>query len=285
MVCALPDRSLPAVATFFAILGFKILRIRRRVTLENLRQAFPEREADWHLRTAFRAYRHFSQMMLEFMKMNTWSEKRLLKLVDMSAIQALPSPASGQGAVMVSGHFGNWEVAIGAFKYFGYRTIVIQNRQKNPLVNQRMLDLRKRWGMEIVYPRGAVNACNRALRRGKAVALLGDQDAGKQGVFVPFFNRLSSTHVGAAIMQAKSQAPFYFGVCIRVAPLKYRFILLPYPDIESIQGLPLREKVRLLTAWHTAMLEKWVRRYPEQYFWMHRRWKTSPPAKKAEARG
>ncbi len=275
LIYALPDHTLPGLARFFAFLAYRILGIRKKVTLDNLKIAFPESTEAWRERTAYRSYLHFAMVMLEFMKMGKWSADQLRTKMEILEIDDFTdAQRQEKGVVIVSGHFGNWEVAIGYLHLLDVRSAVIQQRQKNALVNERMKVLREKWGMEIIYPRGAVKESIKALRKGKAVALLGDQDAGDRGVFVPFFGRMSSTHVGAALMALKTGAPVILGICTRTASNHFK---LEFQTI-SDSGLPknLHSAVEELTARHTRMLEAAIRKNPEQYFWMHRRWKTPP---------
>jgi KDO2-lipid IV(A) lauroyltransferase len=159
----------------------------------------------------------------------------------------------------------------------GVKTAVIQQRQKNPLVDAHMKRLRERWGMEIIYTRGAVRNSLEKLKQGKLVGLLADQDAGNRGVFVPFFGRPSATHVGAAVLFLKSHAPLYFAVCVRKPDGTYQLRMEKVIDSNCEEAHQM--SVEQITAKFTARLEAWIRRYPEQYFWMHRRWKTAPPEK------
>ncbi len=276
VIGAIPERMLPRVASALAWFIFHVVRIRREVTLQNLAIAFPEKSHKWRKKVGYRSYRHFVLVISEFFKMARWSAEHLNDIVLQADIESfLQDYRQGKGAVVVSGHFGNWEVGVGYLHLRRVESAVIQQRQKNPLVDAHMRRLRERWGMKVIYTRGAVLNSIKQLRQGRMVALLGDQDAGSRGVFVPFFGRPSSTHVGAAILTLKTEAPLYFASCLRVGEAKYRIRMekIPIPR----KWLGKKEHVQEITVAFTAKLEEWVRRYPEQYFWMHRRWKTSLP--------
>lgn len=278
IICSLPGESLPLFAKQLAILTFHVLRIRRNVSLQNLQIAFPEKSSAWRQNIAFRSYHHFALVILEFMKMRCWKPAKIRKLIVSSNIKiVLRALEEEKGAILVSGHFGNWEIGMAYLYTLEIKSSVIQQRQKNRLINQRMKQLREQWGMKIIYPRGAVNRCVKELQNGKAVAILGDQDAGKRGVFVPFFGRLSSTHVGAAMLHLKTGAPLFFAAPARLPDGHYEVNFYPLPHFYP--GEITQEILQKVTALHTAQLESAVHRYPEQYFWMHRRWKTSPPGK------
>ncbi len=276
LVGSLPDSTLPAAARLFAFLAFHVLRIRRKVALDNLGLAFPEKPSKWRKRTAYSSYLHFSLVILEFMKMQKWSKRHLEERVYRARIENVVRPVKNdRGAIVVSGHYGNWEVAVNYFYVRGIRSAVIQQRQKNVLVNKRMKEWRENWGLQIIYPRGAVQNCEKALRAGRMIALLGDQDAGDRGIFVSFFNRPSSTHTGAAILHMKTAAPLFLGLSTRVGIYQFDVDMIPVKD-RSGQVFS-RDNLQILTADLMRLLERAIRKHPQQYFWMHRRWKTSPP--------
>lgn len=275
LVCSIPDRSLASMARFFAFLAYQILRIRRQVTFSNLQITFPHRGERWRKKVAYFSYLHFALMILEFMKMQKWDVKRIEQKVMRQDIDELLQAAQrSKGGILISGHFGNWEIAMGYLHGKGVKSVVIQQRQNNRLINERMRKLRQKWGMEIIYPRGAVESSEQALAEGKIVGLLGDQDAGERGVFVPFLGQLASTHIGAAVLKLRSKAPLFVGFCRRLKSSNFEFFCqsIQVPDSLVVND----DNVRMVTAEIQKYLEHTIRRYPEQYFWMHRRWKTTP---------
>ncbi len=275
---ALPHWLLGAIAQGFAILGFSILRIRRKVILKNLAIAFPEKSPAERKAIALRTYKHFSWLILEFMRMHRLTPEELSKRIifpqENDFINRFVRPE--QGLILVSGHFGNWEWVIAYLAMLWKRKVaVIQKKQKNVLVNQRMASLRERWGMQIIYMRGAVRNSLRVLKENAMVGLLGDQDIGERGVFVPFFGKNASTPPGAAILHLKSGHPLVFLVGIRQPDNRVK-IELQYISLKP-PALPAEQAVQELTARYTAELERYIRQYPEQYFWMHKRWKSARP--------
>ncbi|GAB4327870.1 MAG: lysophospholipid acyltransferase family protein [Calditrichia bacterium] len=271
-VTAIPAGWFEAVSRFLGRLAFRKIKIRREVSLNNLKIVFPKATEEWREQIAEASYIHFTRMVLEFMKMRKWTFREIQQMVDYEGDVPLDRIAEMPPGIIVSAHFGNWEVGIGFLHTFGLKSTVIQQRQKNLGVNERMKKLREKWGMEIVYPRGAVRACVQAIGRGRWVALLGDQDAGDRGVFVPFFNRLSSTHVGAAAIHLKTGAPLYTANCVRKENGRFQLELkkLPFNGEETLESIVTQ---------YNLELERAIRQHPEQYFWMHRRWKTAAPQK------
>ena len=270
---SIPDAALPAVARFFAFLIYFIIGIRKKVALENLKSAFPNKPDRWYKRTAYFSYLHFAMVILEFMSMNKWSHRKLAELMrNVDIDRFLNSVQTGKGAIVVSGHFGNWEIGIGYLHLKGIRSSVIQQRQQNRLVNGKMKSLREKWGMEIILPRGAVQNCLYALEQKRMIALLGDQDAGERGIVVPFLGQPSSTHIGGAMIHLKSGVPLFLGTCTRVNAHKFDFEIQPIPTTAS--GKVTEAKLKGVIEEYSLAMEKHIRKHPEQYFWLHRRWKS-----------
>jgi KDO2-lipid IV(A) lauroyltransferase len=271
---SIPDHALVGVARFFAFLGFHVLRIRRKVAIRNISLVFPNKSFEWCRTTAYFSFLHFSMMILEFMKMSKWSGNRIKeKVATSNATEFQHSVQKGKGAILVSGHFGNWEIAMGYLFLLGSQFVVIQQRQKNRLVNNRMKTLREKWGMEIILPRGAVEQSVIALKNKKVVGLLGDQDAGKRGIMVPFLGQMSATHVGAAALYLKTGVPLFVGTCVRVKTQRFDIDIRTVPLKKS--GEKTKPTLEEVTISMVKELEKSIRKYPQQYFWMHRRWKST----------
>jgi len=275
LICSLPDDSLAAFARPFAFLIFHVIGIRKKVTLENLTIAFPDKSIAWRKKIGYYSYLHFLVMIIEFMKMQRWSLSKLYSKFRLAEMEKfLPVLQKGKSAILVSGHFGNWEVAMGYLHYHKIKSTAVQQNQQNDLINQRMKILHQQWGIEIVDTRGAIKNCEIALKKGRIAALLGDQDAGHRGVFVPFFSRPASTHIGAAVLHLRSGAPLFLSTCNRAA--KGQFEIL-FHRIEGLKDNSVSdEHIRYITSQLMNQLEKVIRKHPEQYFWMHRRWKSSP---------
>ncbi len=275
LVCSLPDSSLAAFARPFAFFIFYVLGVRKQVTLQNLAIAFPERSLSWRKKIAYFSYLHFSVMILEFMKMQKWSQQKVRSKFRLAETDKLLQVLkNGNGAILVSGHFGNWEVAMGYLYTYRLRSTAIQQNQQNDLINQRMKSLHRQWGIHIVDTRGAVKNCEIALADGRIIALLGDQDAGHRGVFVPFFSRSAATHVGAAVLFLKTGAPLFLATCYRVSQQQFEFRFQRINN--SGINLSPEDNINRITAQLMRQLEAAIKKHPEQYFWMHKRWKTVP---------
>jgi Kdo2-lipid IVA lauroyltransferase/acyltransferase len=250
--------------------------MRRDVALDNLRRAFPERDDAWVHRVARDSFAHFGRELIVTLRLSEMTADELIARSDFTGLDAVRERlALGDGAVIVTGHLGNWEVAAACMAARGLPMAVVAQRQSNPLSDRRINDVRRRFGSTPMDRREAAKKGLRTLRRGGLLAFVADQDARGSGVFVPFFGRMASTHRGPALLALRTGAPLFAAGFIRTADGRYDCHI--HPIDENREGEP-DEVVHRLTAAYTAVLEQAVRSAPEQYLWQHRRWKTQPPA-------
>jgi len=279
----LPYSWILALGAALGKFTFSILRIRRRVALENLSQAFPEKSTAELKQVARRSYENFGMMMLEYLRLPKLSESELHQRISFSMPkehnpyeQAL---ALGKGAICMTGHFGNWEY-MGALVALNYPMVYLYQEQNNPYVDALIRDIRTRMRMPTI-PRGAaLRGILKALREKKFVAILADQDAGSNGLFVNFLGRPASTGRGPAAFVLKTAAPIVFCAAVRQPGGRHRVEAeLVTFDFSQNGAVPSEEeKLRLITEAWTKVLEKYIRQYPDHWFWMHRRWKTKQVA-------
>ena len=188
----------------------------------------------------------------------------------------------GRGLIFVTGHLGNWELAGAYVAARGVPLDAIARRMKNPLFDRYLTETRSRIGMHVVHDADAVRRTPRSLREGRGVAFLADQGVlGLASTFVPFFGRPAKTPRGPAVFALRLDVPVVFGVAVRQPSGKYRLVFEPV----AVEDTGDRDRdVDAIVARYTATLERWVRRYPEQYFWHHRRWRRQPPDTPPELR-
>lgn len=260
-----------------ARLAYRPLRIRADVVEANLRAAFPDRDDAWVRRTAAGSYAHLGREALSLLRLSRLGRDDILAATritsDFEALWA--AVAAGTGAVLATGHLGNWELAGAGLAARGLALDAVAQRQSNPYFDRLINRSRSRLGIRVIPRGGATKQAMAALREGRVVALVADQDARGSGVFVPFMGRPASTHRGAAVLALRSGAPLFMGVMTREPDGVYeaRIERIPVPSEGEFS-----ERVRAVTAAFTRSLEREVRAHPDQYFWHHRRWKTAPPA-------
>jgi KDO2-lipid IV(A) lauroyltransferase len=265
-------------------LGYRPLGIRRRVVERQIAAAFPGLDDADVNRIARGAYEHLGRSSIEAVMLARLGRDAVLDLFDDAdgwdvVEQAL---AMRKGLIFVTGHLGNWELAGSYVAARGIPLDAIARRMSNPLFDRYLTETRSRIGMVVVHDADAVRRTPRSLKDNRAVAFLADQGVlGLASTFVPFFGRPAKTPRGPAVFALRLQVPVVFGVAIRQPTGKYRLVFEPV----LVEDTGDRDRdVDAIVARYTATLERWVRRYPEQYFWHHRRWKRQPPDTPPELR-
>lgn len=266
----LPRPAVYAFAHGMSLLAFRVVGIRRKVTMENIREAFGESLTEVELeRLAREAYINIGMTFIEMLFLPRFVG-RVPELVDSSEIPVLSRIYErGKGAILVSCHFANWELNGASIGEAGFPVTVVAKRQSNPFADAWIHRCRERFRMKVINPGAPIRHILRALRAGEAIGLISDQDAGSRGVFVNFFGRPASTPRGAAELALKYQVPLVVSMSPRVGPGRYHGILR---EVE----VRTDDTVESLTQRYTGAMEDIIREHPEQYFWMHRRWKTRP---------
>jgi KDO2-lipid IV(A) lauroyltransferase len=278
-------RLAESFAGWLAWLAYRVDRRHRLVALDNLRHAFPGRHSDAELDSLVRAtYRHFAGLLTEIIltprKLHICNWKEHVELPqDQIVVDRL---LSGRPLLIVTGHFGNWELAGYVLGLLGFTTHAIARPLDNPYLDAFLRRFREHTGQEILAKHGDFDQMQDLLARGGVLATLGDQDAGQRGMFVEFFGRPASTHKAIALMALEYHVPIAVCGAARVGqPLRYRIecedVILP----EEYAAQP--GAVKVITQRFTRALQRLVCRHPEQYFWLHRRWKHQPAAKKRAA--
>ncbi|MBI4539836.1 MAG: lysophospholipid acyltransferase family protein [Gemmatimonadetes bacterium] len=275
LACALPERAALRFGELLGEAAYRPVRIRRAEVERHLRAAFPERPVAWRRQVARDCYRHLGREGVTVLRL-TGIGAEVLARAPIAGFESLERALrAGRGALVVTGHLGNWEIGAAALAAHGVPLDVVARRQANPLFDRALRQARERVGVRVIDQREAPREVLRSLRSGRAVALLGDQDARRAGIFVDFLGMLASTARGPALFALRTGAPIFVGLAVRAAGpgLRYDFRLM---EIVAQRTGVLAEDVRRLTAEHVRALERVVREVPGQYFWQHRRWKTRP---------
>ena len=185
--------------------------------------------------------------------------------------------------IFVTGHIGNFEVAGYMSALFGFPTYTVARALDNPYLNRWVNDFRSAKGQFIVPKHGSAGQLERVLEEGKTITLLGDQHAGPKGCWVEFLGREASCHKAVSVFTITSGAPMMVVYNVRTdGPLKFELGVVDVTDPQD--DVPQMGGIRELTRWYNLMLAKAICLAPEQYWWIHRRWKEKPPRKKKKAK-
>jgi KDO2-lipid IV(A) lauroyltransferase len=275
-----------AFAEGLAAILYRFDKRHRKIGIENLRIAFGDRYTESERDQLVRGvYRHFCMMLMEILHIprklhpTTWRDRITLvgheKVVDRLL--------TGGPIIMLTGHFGNWEMAGYLFGVFGFPPNSVARTLDNPFLDRFLRSFRERTGQKMIPKKGGYDQMLDVLRGGGVLSFLADQDAGERGMYVDFFGRPASTHKAIALMAIEHQAPVMVGYARRIGP-GFRYEVGCTELIDPSEWTGTADDARLLTQRYTSALEAIIRRDPDQYLWLHRRWKHQPKAKKARPR-
>lgn len=273
----LPRRSFVRLGSALGRFVHDVLGTRKEVTRDNLQRALPAAPAPEIDRLVRATYAQLGGSLLEFASLPGMDRDDLIESVRFENLEAIDRVReSGRGAMLVTAHFGSWELFGASFVARGYPTTFFVKRQKNPLVADLQDDIRREAGIEIVTEGpGVAKGVLRALKQGQLVGILPDQDARRHGVFVEFLGRVASTFKGPAFFAYRAGVPIIPAYIRREADGNHVGVVLD--AIEPDTSREQEEEVFRLTQAYTDLMTAWILKYPENYFWVHRRFKSTPP--------
>ena len=276
-VSSLPEKAADRFGRRFGRMVHR-LGIRHETVESNLLLAFPSETDEWRAGIALRAYEHLGREAAAMMRLSKLDPQAVIdRTIPVGWDQLEEARALGRGLLLVTGHYGNWEIAAATVAARGIPIAAIVRRQGNRMVDERLQQLRRNLGVETIYQGQAPSRVPRILRENGVVGIVGDQDARKSGVFVPYFGRPASTHRGPALFAMRLGAPVFSCIARRMPGDEIRYEVAGERVPFEPTGV-LDADVHALTAELAARLEREVRIAPEQYFWFHKRWKTKPAA-------
>ncbi len=256
---------------------------RRRVAEENIRRSFPEFSDEQIDAVILGMWNHLFRMVFEVAHI-----RRRLRLETAPRIldfhqreECVRAILSGRRILFLGGHFGNWEISVNTFGHFGFPMGVIARDLDNPWLHRWFLDYRQSSGNWIISKKGGGSDLVRSLETCGMASLLCDQDAGPRGIFTEFFGRPASTFKSIALLALEYDALIIVGGGIRkprtedtrTGWVPFELATQAVIDSRDYQGA---DAIRQITQAYTTALEQLIRRAPEQYFWVHRRWKSEP---------
>ena len=285
VLTVLPLRASVWLAMSIGSLAYHFLGRLQRVGLRNLELAFPEKTLDERKVILKRAIRNMGRVMAYFSRFNRLTYDTMTSVVEYhpdpdfaAALQKVVD--AGRGRIFLTGHTGNWELQAFCFPlYFGPLTFLAR-RMDNPRIEAMVVKIRTRLGNKQIDKENSAPAILRLMREGGSVGILGDINAHpNEGVFVPFFGIPACTSTGMALIAQRSGAAIVPMLAVWDEQRgKYKIV---YRDIiEPIDTGDRKRDIEETTALCAAATESMIRDFPDQYIWIHRRWKTRPPGEK-----
>jgi Kdo2-lipid IVA lauroyltransferase/acyltransferase len=273
----LPQRAARIVCVVLAALSYAFWPRLRRVGMFNLRIAFPEWNDKRRRKVLFSEFLNLGRMLADFAHFPQLNRENIERLIIYDGFENFEEARKkGRGIIFLTAHFGNWELGSFAHGVYGYPCNFVVREMDNPLMDRLINRFRCASGGHAIEKREFARQTLRAFERNEAVGILVDQNmlAG-EGTFVDFFGLPASATTGPARVARRTGAPIILGLVIWDSKLKkYR---LRFDRIDWIKCQDAEKEIVMNTANFTRRIEDFIRRYPDQWLWVHRRWKTRPP--------
>jgi Kdo2-lipid IVA lauroyltransferase/acyltransferase len=271
-----PAAIVRGAGTFLGLAFYTLDGAHRRIAQRNLATAFPSRSEKERRAIARAAFAHFGRLLFELLQFSTLTPRQMLARVEFEGEErARFAYAQGKGVLFVTGHFGYWELHAMAHALRLEPIGVLARALDNPYLNRLLEDLRQGTGNTVIYRRGTIRRVMRTLQAGHGVAVLIDQHImSRDAIYVDFFERPAATTSAVAALALRTGAPVVPVFALPIGGGRYRFI---YEHQMEAPRSDSPDAVREFTQRCTDVLEMYVRRHPELWLWMHRRWRDDGP--------
>lgn len=258
---------------FFALIFYYLIPIRKSTVLENLRIAFPNQSNEWIKKTAFNCYNSIFLTFIEILLLPSIDKRKMESIVKCNEKELIIEKYNqNKGVILLSAHFGNWEyLAASVASQINIPFTVIVKDQSNKLVTKWMDKYRTKYINKVVPLGISIRQIYKELIDKNIVAMVADQRGPADGFRVEFFGRKAAIYPGPVQLALKTKAPILFGIAIRQPDYNYK-VEVTEIRTDDVIGTD-DEKAIELSQRHTNILEEYIKKYPEQWFWLHKRWK------------
>ena len=258
---------------------FIINKKRRLIAYANLKAAFGKEKTPRDLRRLVKSiYKNLLQTFIEVLNLTKVNKRYIEKYIEIANYERVKEAhASGRGTILLTGHFGNWELLSLVSALIGYPILVLAREQKMKRLNELLNRLRESKGCRVIRKGISTKNILRALYDKDMVGILSDQDAGKNGIFVDFFGRPTSCHAGPMEMAKRTDSIILPNFIARVKGPYQKIFLEEFIDFRQSGNAP--EDIKENLQKFAYVLESYIRRYPDQWLWLHKRWKSTPVRK------
>ena len=273
----LPEAAVYALFKGFALLFYAASARRRNLSLRNMEIAFPEKPEKERRSLVKKSYINLSESMAfnTLVLSGRIGNERMLDCIETEGWEAMEQKLSKseKGFLFFSGHLGNWELSVQHAALRLRNVHVVSRKTNNQLLEERVVrPLRERFGVTIFYKKNALMRIVKAIKRGGAVGLMIDQKLNPpEGIPIDFFGKPAPTTPTPALLQIRFQTSVFPIFMIKIGHRKYRSIV-GEPVEWTDNGKPMQEQVIELSRIHQGLVEEMIRKYPDQWFWMHNRW-------------
>ena len=271
------------IGRFLGRLAFKVDKKHRRIAVDNLSMALGMEEED-ALPFSSLVFENLGQTFVEFMQPHRFGRAYVADYVNVEGLENLQSAmAKGKGVLILAAHIGNWELLGSALREHAGPVTVVYKKAKNPFVTEFICSARKKRGIDTIPHRNSARKILALLKKNETVGILLDQHAtNKDAIKADFFGIPAQTNYGLALIALKTGAPVVPAFMVRDESGVYRCVYEKAIDLDK--GDDRQEDIESATSRFNEILERLVRRYPEQWFWVHNRWKVKKYGRKKRRR-
>ena len=267
-------RILPRQITLFfgKVLGsliYYLIPLRYNVALKNIKLSFPDKTPTELKILLKKTYKHFGIVLTDFLRQSNLNKDNISNYVIMDD-ETKNTLDRLDGGIIMTGHLGNWEIILPKLGLNNYPFVVVTQTQTNANSQSFFNKIRNFPNISLIPKNGSRKKMLLALEENKFLGLASDQNAGKYGIKIPFFKIPASIPKGAALFHLKTSMPIIIGFCILSRDMKYSLCLREM-DLSEIPK-DKDNAIKAINSYFTSELEKNIIKYPEQYFWFHRKW-------------
>lgn len=275
-LAALGRRGYERSGRWLGLLAFQVLRKERNRAIRQLSLSLgKEYEHSTICKMALESFQSLALSGMECLRMQQMQKEEILGMVEIQGWEHVEEArARGKGGIFVTGHLGNWELCAVYVALKGFPMNVVARRIYVEELDRKLVSMREAMGVKTLYRDQSMRLMLRCLERNEFLGILPDQDVRRVGgIFVEFFGRPAYTPVGPALLALASGAPLMLARDIRIGR---RHLITVDPPVYADRKAPRQEEIRRLVSLYTKRLEEFIREYPGQWVWMHRRWRTRP---------
>lgn len=275
----LPRRASVALGLLLGRIAYALPGGLNRTGRRNLQLAFPEKSEADRGQLLRGSFENLGRLLGEFSQLPHATPEALRSLIEYDQVglsHLREAEKNGRGIIFLTGHVGSWELLSFGWSALEYPISFLVRPIDNPRVEEMIEKIRTRFGNRAIDKKSAARESLRVLREGGTLGILSDLNSQPhEGVFVPFFGKLACTTAGIATLALKTDA-VVIPTCAVWDKQKQRYFFHGDPPVELVRTGDHRKDVELNTARFAAAMERMVRLYPEQWLWIHKRWKTRP---------
>jgi KDO2-lipid IV(A) lauroyltransferase len=287
----LPRKLAVGLGISIAKAAYPFLGGLRRAGTRSLEIAFPEKSADEREQILKKSFQNLGRVLGEVSQFHRATPEKLARMIDFEfdteesknseeRIAFEADRATGRGMILIGPHLGNWEIGVFAYSAFREPLKYLARPIDNPLIEEMTVNFRTRFGNRPINKTNSIGKAIELLNNGEVLGVLPDVNAHpKEGVFVPFFGVEACTTSGVAMLALRTNAIIVPMCCVWEEKTK-KYKVFYGSRVDPVRTGDRQQDVIETTALYTLEMEKFIRAYPEQWLWIHKRWKTRPPGEK-----